>query len=236
MAANNISSKLSNLNLGEVSDETERPKHFWNRALVEMKFIVEPVWVDAAWKSEKKPNYGMRNLDAVLEERCSLKLELTGPLIDGYLREIGRAFWAKLGRSRCTGLMPPIKMYIPYNIFRHICTMCVGYGAELTSESKRLEISLKISSSDTASKVFSPVRFEGDNYLRKRQFAKVKENGRSVMKLEGRAAVVVGERTPILLEYSQKSEKVTVTFYVQRYDKDGFASNLQLQALCNSVL
>ena len=109
MAASNVSSKLSTLNLGKDNNETERPKHFWNRALVTMKFSFEPIWLDAAWKAEQKPNFGMRNLEAVLEERCSFKLEITGPLIDSYLKEIGRAFLAKLGRSKCTGLMPPIK-------------------------------------------------------------------------------------------------------------------------------
>ncbi len=236
MAASDVYSKLSNLNLGEDNNETERPKHFWNRALVAMKFNFEPTWFDATWRAEKKPNFGMRNLDATLEERCSLKLEITGPLIDSYLREIGRAFWAKLGRSKCSGLMPPIKVFIPYNIYRHISTMCVGYGADMSCEgSNGQQMLLQINTLETASKVFSPVRFEGDNYLRKRHFSKVKEDGRNILQFTGRAAVVVGKKTPILMEYSIKMEKVTVTFYVQRYDKDGFAQNLQLQALCNSV-
>ena len=234
MATSDVSSKLSNLNLGKDNNETERPKHFWNRALVAMKFSFEPIWLDAAWKAEQKPNFGMRNLEAVLEKRCSLKLEITGPLIDSYLKEIGRAFWVKLGRSKCTGLMPPIKVFIPYNIFRHICTMCVGYGADMTCEENK-KIALEVNTLDTASKVFSPVRFEGDNYLRKCHYVKVKQDGRNILTFQGRAAVVVGKKTPILLEYSNRLEKLTVTFYVQRYDKNGFAQNLQLQSLCNSV-
>ena len=47
-----VSSKLSNLNLGEDNNEMERPKHFWNRALVAMKFNFEPTWLDATWKVE----------------------------------------------------------------------------------------------------------------------------------------------------------------------------------------
>jgi hypothetical protein len=62
MAASDVSSKLSNLNLGEDNNEMERPKHFWNRALVAMKFNLEPTWLDATWKAEQKPNFGMRNL------------------------------------------------------------------------------------------------------------------------------------------------------------------------------
>ena len=78
-----------------------------------------------------------------------------------------------------------------------------------------------------------PVRFAGDNFLRKRHYSKVREAGRNILQYQGRATVVVGEQTRILFEYSQKHEKATITFFVQRYDKDDFAMNLQLQALCN---
>ena len=71
--------------------------------------------------------------------------------------------------------------------------------------------------------------------MRKRQFGKTKgANGRNILSYQGRAAVVVGNTTPMLLEYSQKSEKVTVSFYVQRYEKEDFALDAQLQALSNS--
>jgi hypothetical protein len=62
MAASDVSSKLSNLNLGEDNNEMERPKYFWNRDLVAMKFNFEPTWLDATWKGEQKPNFGKRNL------------------------------------------------------------------------------------------------------------------------------------------------------------------------------
>ena len=41
----------------------------------------------------------------------------------------------------------------------------------------------------------------------------------------------MGKKTPILLQYSNQLEKLTVTFYVQRYDKNGFAKKLQLKSL-----
>ena len=79
MAISDVPSKLSNLNLGKDNNETERPKHFWNRALVAMKFSFEPIWLDAAWKAEQKPNFGMRNLEAVLEERSPSNWRSLGP-------------------------------------------------------------------------------------------------------------------------------------------------------------
>ena len=232
MAKADISSQLSNLNLGEFGEETERPEFFWNRTMIAMKFNVESKWLDAVWHCKTKPNYGMQNLDATLEERCLLNVELTGPLVDGYLREIGRAFAAKLGRSRNTVKLP-VKLFVPYTIFRLICTICVGYGGTLTCNNVKGQILVKINSIATATKVFSPVRFGGDNFLRKRHYSKVRKAGRNILQYQGKAAVVVGEQTPILFEYSQKHEKATITFFVQRYDKDDFAMNLQLQALCN---
>ena len=111
-----IASRLANIHLGGSGADSERESQFWNRALVAMKFTMEPLWLKAAWKTEKKPNFGMRNLDAILEERCLLKLELSGPLVDSFLKEIGKGILSKLGRSRFTGLMTPVRLHIPYNI------------------------------------------------------------------------------------------------------------------------
>ena len=222
---------FSNLKLGSSGDDTERSKRFWNASTVELKFGVERKWLDAVWKCQSKPDMGMRNLDPILEERASYKLEIVGPLIDSYLTEIGRAMFAKLGRSRNTGLMPPVKLFIPYPIFRHVCNIVVRYGGSMSTKKGRM--SLEISKMDTATKVFSPVRCQGDNLLMKRHFDKIRENGRNIFKYSGRAAVVVTSTTPIILDFHLKQEKVTILFYVQRYDKSDFSLDATLQALLN---
>ena len=126
-ASSDFTQCFSNLKLGSSGEETERSERFWNASTVELKFGVERMWLDAVWKCHNKPNLGMRNLDAILEERASYKLEMVGPLIDGYLTEIGKGMFAKLGRSRNTGLMLPIKLFVPYSIFRHVCNIVVGF-------------------------------------------------------------------------------------------------------------
>ena len=186
------------------------------------------------WNSKKKPYYGMRGLDAILEERASNRLELTGPLMDTYLCEIGKGIHAKLGRSRNTGLMPPMKLFVPHNILRHLFNIAVGYGGKLTSDKKTMTVT--ISTFENASKVFSPVRCAGTNFLKKRQFEKVTENGRKVYRYSGRAAVVISQTTPLLFEYNMKQQKLTTTCYIQRYNKDDFALDLRLQALVNNTL
>lgn len=72
MAASGISSKLSKLDIGVDNNEIEQAKHFWNLALLPMKIYFELAWLDSTWNAERKPNFGMPNLDAVLEERCPL--------------------------------------------------------------------------------------------------------------------------------------------------------------------
>ncbi len=65
-----VLSRLSSMNLGSSGDDTERSERFRNKASLEMKFSVEKLWLVAVYNCEEKPNYGMRNLDAILEERA----------------------------------------------------------------------------------------------------------------------------------------------------------------------
>ena len=143
------------------------------------------------------------------------------------------AIYSTLGRSRNTGLMPPMQLFVPYNTLRHLFNIAVGYGGNLTSDKKTL--SVRITTFTNASKLFSPVRCGGANFLKKRHFMKVTENGRKVYKYTGRAAVVIGESIPLLFEYNMKGQKLMTTCYIQRYTKNDFALDARLQALVNNV-
>lgn len=173
-STNEITQCLSNLKLGCTGNDTERSERFWNASIVELKFGVEKLWLDAVSNSKEKPNLGMRNLDPILEERAGFNLELVGPMIDSYFGEIGRGIAAKLGRSRCTGLMPPLRLFVPYVVFRHLCNIIVGYGGWLTSTKDRMSV-VVINTTENAEKVFSLARFQGKNFLKKRHFEKVME-------------------------------------------------------------
>ena len=140
----------------------------------------------------------MRNVDTILEERASNKLELTGPLIDGFLCEVEKAIHAKLGRSRSTGLMSPVRLFVLYTILRHIFSIAVGYGGKLTNDNKTMSVTIE--TFENASKVLAPAKFSGTNFLKKkRHFEKIRENGRSIFKYSWRAAVVVGKSTNNIL-------------------------------------
>jgi len=233
MAANANANSSSSINLRPfgMEDESERGDRFWNKNVVEMKFSTEKDWMKLVRFCEGKPNYGMQNLDPVLEEITGNKLELVGPLMDGYLKEVGIAMSAKLSRSRMTGLMSPVVLFIPYAIFRHLWVLGSGYGGDVEVIKKGEQIKLLVSKAETAAKLWSPARFSGQNYLTKRHFDKVPENGRIIQHYAGKSRVVVTEKTPLILTYSMKQQRVTTTFYVQRYDGNDFVRDANLQKL-----
>ena len=70
---------LERLDLGETKGQTERDDKFWNRSVVLLKWKVEPQWLEIVHNAKPKPNYGMRGLNGVMEERMLNKVELVGP-------------------------------------------------------------------------------------------------------------------------------------------------------------
>ena len=66
------------------------------------------------------------------------RLALAGPMIDSYLKEISRLFLQKLGRSKSTGLAPPVTIFIPWGIMKFICGLCTAYGSDVKSVKKKL--------------------------------------------------------------------------------------------------
>ena len=79
-----------------------------------------------------------------------------------------------------------------------------GEGCQGRMVTVRIEQCITVDSYQTAAKVFSPVRFNWSNFLKKRHFDKV--NGRNVLKYSGRAAVVVRNTTPLMFDYNMKQE------------------------------
>lgn len=218
----------------ETSDDTERSDNFWDPVIIAMKSTVEREWIKSVRKSKKKPNFGMGNLDALHEEVCGSKLEISGPLIDSYLGEFGNGIQQKLIRSKATGLVSPIVLFIPWSVFKYFLPFTSGYDAEVnetTHKKKCKTLSIEIAKNITAQKVFSPQRFSNKNVLTKRFFTKDKHK---TYKYGSKSTVVVSKQTPMTITYSMKKQRATLTIYVQRYDEHDFANNVQRQALMNN--
>ena len=213
---------------------TERGQGFWCRPTNEMKFKVESEWHKTIllMHPNEKPNFGMGNMDSKHEQVAGMKLELTGPLIDSYLRKIAKSIYQKLSRSNATGLMAPVRLFIPWQAYRHLLVLACGYGGDLTTQKKGEVMVLTFTEFEKLFKVFSPARFEGENFLKHRLFRKSTENNK-IKVYKGRAAVIVTENTPFSLKYSMKDNRLECAFYVQRYTQDDFAIDASLQALIN---
>ena len=83
--------------------------------------------------AKSKPNYGMTNMDSLLEEMVGNKLEMCGPLIDSYLKETGKAIGSRLSRSKDTSLANPVIPFVPWPVFRHVCTLARGCSEDTTA-------------------------------------------------------------------------------------------------------
>lgn len=186
----------SRLDLRCLTTETERGSGFWNSSVVEMKFSVEKRWIKCVRKAENKPKYGMAQMDGQLEEVIGNKLELAGPLIDSYLKEIGKCIASKLNRSKATGLVNPVVLFFPWAVFRHVLTLIRGYWGDVTLTHSRLSIT--ITERHSLVKLFSPSRFSGEKFIAHRHLKKVpsKSGNKLLSVFNGRSLVVVTRNTP----------------------------------------
>ena len=200
-----------NLDLRAKNDRSEREDTFWNTTAVEMKLSVEMAWIKSVRTAKNKSNYGMGEMDSLHEEVCGNKLELSGPLVDSYLRELGKSLKHKQTHSRATGLTNPITLFIPWMVFRHIMTL--PQGCEVDAVGKKAVILIYKQAS--ARKIFCPTRFSGQNYLNKRKFKKQTDGKYHCV---GRSSVVVTKNTPITLRYHMKKNRLTLSAFLQNIE------------------
>ena len=101
--------------------------------MIKTKFSIERSWIKSARSAKSKPNYGITNMDSLLEEMVGKKLEMCGPLNDSYLKETGKAIGSKLSRSKATSLANPVIPSVPWPVFRDVRTLARGYSGDTTA-------------------------------------------------------------------------------------------------------
>ena len=177
----------------------------------------------------------MEGMGPLLEEIVGNKLEMVGPMVDSYLKETGKAISQKLRRSKATDLMTPVVLFLPWVVFRHILTLARGYSGEVETSHDGKKHSVVFQSKDSLEKLFAPARFSGENFIAHRHFKNVpgKITKRLVSVFNGRSIVVATRNTPFTMNYSMKTERLTITFYVQRYTANRLAIDTSLQTLMN---
>ena len=104
-------------------------------------------------------------MESQLEVVIGNKLKLAGPLIDSYLKEIGSSLKCKLTRSKATGLVNPVTLFVPTTVFRHIMTLARGYSSDVHTNPKGTKHYMSFPKMDTVKKLFSPARFCGETFL-----------------------------------------------------------------------
>ena len=236
MAEQNNGGLVLDLKVSKKGDE--RGQTFWNTSVSEMKFSVEKEWIKAVRKAKRKPNYGMLNMDNQLEEIVGNKLELVGPMVDSYLFEIGKCIQSKLKRSKATGLVNPVLMFIPWVTFRHILVLCRGYSGEISSTRDGSKHQVTFSQMNSIKRIFSPARFCREVFFATRHFKNIPSStGKKRESIyNGKSMIVVSASTPFTMDYIMKTQKVSVLFYIQRYTADNYALDTSLQTLMNQHL
>ena len=173
--------------------------------------------------------------DQAIEGRSCFKLIAMGSLIDSYIGQLGNQFLKKLSYGRATGLLQSTNVFIPFQIFMQLTKLCQGYGAELVTETKKKALKklvVTIDQQDYLKTIFHPKRV-GFNCLAKRKFQKVHEGGKCRHVLNGQTRVVVTKATPGVITYLMQQQTCKITFYIQRYNKNGEAIDATLQATLN---
>lgn len=189
---------------------------------------------DSTGNKEDRKDYSMGgSLDGELERVVGNHVLLAGPLIDFYLLEIGKAFLEKLRRSHLTGLVPPVITHMPIQVFNFLSTLCVGYGADIKRTEKKIVMFLD--KEEGAQKLFNPKRFDGTYFLAKQKYQKKIVDGNNVSVYAGCAKVVVSLYTPIKFDYVEANQKMTTSFFIQRYDENNFAVDKSLQGMMNQI-
>ena len=216
----------------------ERSDQFWLRKEHELSTF------ETGWYKEKvnqcSADYSMGGkLENNLERTIGNHLVLAGPVMDSYLEEIGKGIHAKLSRGKLTGLAPPLTIFIPWQIMRHLAGLCTGYHCDIKNicygkSTDRLIIFIE--KPVAADKIFCVKRFNGMNYLAKRFFKKEKTPGDGKLTYNGCAKVRVSISTPIRLEYKYSVKRLQITFFIQRYDTEDFATDVTLQKMINDEL
>ena len=203
---------------------------------------------ESEWEKTRKNkdiDYSMNGeLSQRVESNIGNRVVLVGPMVDGYLLQIEKAMMGKLERGNLTGLVPPVSIYVPWDVMKHVCSMLTSYGVVLkvvNKDKKKKKSELKkivmfLETQETSEKVVNPARFDGTNYLGKRKYSKQPnpESKKYELQYNGEARVVVSKYTPIRFDYESKNNCLRVNFYVQRYTKENFVVDTSLQKLMNT--
>ncbi|XP_019637146.1 PREDICTED: uncharacterized protein LOC109479596 [Branchiostoma belcheri] len=172
-----------------------------------------------------------------IEEAAGNMLMLSGPLIDVYLTKLGEEVASRLRRNNSTGLAT-FADFIPSQAFTPIMYLIQRYGGQVSHFQGRGpygKVEIKITSLEVLEAVLSGERSDGRNYFMRQHFDRERTPDKKVIShYRGVTEVLVNEALPFTMQYSSSRHKVKVSFYRQKYDRNGMVENSVLQAAGSS--
>ena len=171
-------------------------------------------------------------LNGDVEKNSNASLAVMGPMVETYIKELGSQLFHKLSRSKITGIVETSPFLIPWQVMVQLMRMVKGYGGLVTAtkkkHSKEKVFSIRLPH-ETCQKIWHLNRCR-KKYLSKRNFIK-DASGKYVY--NGCSKVVVSTSTPMIATYKTETQKIMISFYIQRYGKDDQALDLALQSKMN---
>ncbi|XP_035668661.1 uncharacterized protein LOC118410885 [Branchiostoma floridae] len=223
----------------QASRDPRNDGRFWRPASTAVKLYFTPVyrqWLDSLPDSYK-PEYGMERLDAKIEESVGNSLLVAGPLVDFYLSKIGGEVATRLRRNNGTGIAT-FERDVPPTVFSPLMLLIKRYGGKVdmagssTSRSGMYgTVEINVDSFEVLRSIFSGARSDGRTFLVKMHFDRERTpEDRVISHYRGKSVVVATTARPFRLHYSSSRGRLTVTFFRQKYDRNGLAEDTMLRA------
>ena len=118
------------------------------------------------WYREEK-DFGMGGcLDNALERNVGCSLVVVGPLLDGFIKRIGKGFRNKLACSKLTGMQQLQSLFFSWPIFRRFAKLVRGYGGIVNTFSngkKPKNVVITFTRQVAIRKIWHPYRLSNEN-------------------------------------------------------------------------
>ena len=167
-----------------------------------------------------------------LEKKCNSKLIVSGPLVHTYIKEICSLMLNKLNRGKITGVQSASPVLIPWQVMVNLMYLLRGYGATVKTQQKKAKekiFTVIVPSKICGRKIWSIKRCK-KNFLSRKKY---QSNETGMYEYSGRSAIVITERTPVVITYNRGKQKAGLSFYIQRYNNQDLTVDAMLQARIN---
>ena len=191
--------------------------------------MVNDQWEDVINSDEKF--YSLDGaLNPTIEREANTRLIVAGPMLDTYIKELGSIIINILSRGKGTGIQKTKSILIPWQVMVNLMKLIKRYGGKVESKvkkNKEKQFTITMVEQTYCEQVWHPRRC-GKKYLSRRKFKK-EPLSPGKFAYDGYSKVLITSNTPICISYCTRTQKASMTFYVQRYDSEDIPLDAALQ-------